>query len=258
MDLFGKCSCWTTARRWALYHPLPGQYFTVGYDGFTYELMPGAEQRIIARIKPYWFKMDESDYAQLPPLVDDSREMELSPPQRKLYDKMKKDMIAALPEGVITAANAAACYSKLSQMANGAVYVGDQKKEVSHIHDLKLEVMDELVEELNGSPLLIAYEFNHDLERLKAWHLERFKKPLPYLGKGTTEKQETQWCAEWNKGLLPVMGAHPASAGHGLNMQEFSAADVAWFGITWDQELYDQLIRRIRRDGTKASRYLIT
>lgn len=227
-------------------------YFTVGYDGFTYDLMPGAAQRIVNRIQPYWFKMDESDYAQLPPLVPDPREVELSPAQRKLYDKMKRDMLAQLPEGVITAANAAACYSKLSQMANGAVYVGDNKDTVSHIHDLKLEVVDELVEELNGSPLLVAYEFNHDLERLKAWHLERFKAPLPYLGKGTTSKQEDQWVREWNEGKLPVLAAHPASAGHGLNMQGFSACDVAWFSITWDYELYDQFIRRIWRDGTQA------
>lgn len=228
------------------------QYFTVGYDGFTYDLMPGGADRIVKRIQPYWFKMSESDYAQLPPLVDDPREIELPPAQRKLYDKMKKDMLATLPEGVITAANAAACYSKLSQMANGAVYVGDNKETVSVIHDMKVDVLDELVEELNGSPLLIAYEFNHDLERIKAWHLERFKTPLPYLGKGTTEKQETAWVTAWNKGELPVLAAHPASAGHGLNMQEFSAEDVAWFSITWDYELYDQFIRRIRRDGTQA------
>lgn len=228
------------------------QFFTVGYDGFTYELMPGAEQRIINRIQPYWFKMDPADYAQLPPLVDDPREVELSPAQRKLYDKMKKDMIAALPEGIITAANSAACYSKLSQMANGAVYVGDQKQAVSHIHDLKLEIVDELVEELNGQPLLIAYEFNHDLDRLKAWHLERFKAPLPYLGKGTTAKQEEEYIAKWNRGELPVMAAHPASAGHGLNLQGASASHVAWFSITWDFELYDQFIRRIRRSGTEA------
>jgi hypothetical protein len=228
------------------------QYFMLDYDGFTYNLMPGADKRIIDRISPYWFKMNDSDYAQLPPLVDDPKEIILAPAQRKLYDKMKKDMIATLPEGVITAANAAACYSKLSQMANGAVYVGDDKAVASVIHEQKLEVLDELVEELQGAPLLVAYEFNHDLARLQEWHLEKFKTELPYLGKGTTAKQEDQWVREWNQGKLPVLAAHPASAGHGLNMQEFSAQDVAWFSIPWDFELYDQFIRRIRRDGTKA------
>ena len=237
------------------------QYFMLDFDGFTYNLLPNAAQRIVQKISPYWFKMDEADYAQLPPLVDDAREVILEPAQRKLYEKMKKDMIAQLPEGIITAANSAACYSKLSQMANGAVYVDAAKQVASVIHDQKLEVIDELIEELNGSPLLIAYEFNHDLERLKEWHQAKFGTPLAYLGKGTTAKQEDEWCRLWNQGKLTVLAAHPASAGHGLNMQGASACDVAWFSITWDYELYDQLIRRIRRDGTEATQifnHLIT
>jgi hypothetical protein len=232
------------------------QYFQLGWDGFSYDLMPGAEKRIVDRIAPYWFQMDEEDYAQLPPLVGVPHELELAPAERKIYDRMKKDMIAQLPEGIITAANSAACYSKLSQMANGAVYVGDDKAKVSHIHDLKLDAIEDLLEELNGEPLLVAYEFNHDFARL----LERFggvdketgRKVLPYLGKGTTAKQEAEWIAAWNRGELPLLCAHPASAGHGLNMQGASACNVAWFGITWDYELYDQFIRRIWRDGTKA------
>lgn len=233
-------------------------YFMLGFDGFTYDLMPGAEKRIVDRIRPYWFQMHDEDYAQLPPLVDVPHELTLTGPQRKLYDKMKRDMIAQLPEGIITAANSAACYSKLSQMANGAVYVGDKKDTASVIHDLKLDVIDELVEELNGEPLLIAYEFNHDLARLQEWYAKKYatkadpEPKLPYLGKGTTAKQEDEWCKLWNQGKLPVMAAHPASAGHGLNMQGASACNVAWFSITWDYELYDQLIRRIRRDGTAA------
>lgn len=229
------------------------QYFQVGFDGFSYDLMPGAAARIVDRIRPYWFQMDESDYAQLPPLVPDPINIELTPAARKLYDRMKKAMVAELPEGVITAANAAACYSKLSQMANGAVYVDAAKQNVSVIHDLKLEALDTLVDELNSEPLLIAYEFNHDLERIRQWHQERFKTALPYLGKGTTAAQEDQWVREWNQGKLPVLAAHPASAGHGLNMQGASAANVCWFSITWDFELWDQLIRRIRRDGTEAT-----
>lgn len=234
-------------------------YFMLGFDGFTYDLMPGAEKRIVDRIRPYWFQMRDEDYAQLPPLVDDPKEIILAAPQRKLYDKMKRDMIAQLPEGIITAANSAACYSKLSQMANGAVYVGDDKAVASVIHDQKLDVIDELVEELNGEPLLVAYEFNHDLARLQEWYTKKYATKadpnpvLPYLGKGTTAKQEDQWVREWNQGKLPILAAHPASAGHGLNMQGASACNVAWFSIPWDYELYDQFIRRIRRDGTLAT-----
>jgi hypothetical protein len=232
------------------------QYFQLGFDGFTYKLLPGAEKRIVDRIAPYWFAMDDADYAQLPPLVDVPHELELEPAQRKLYERMKKAMIAELPEGIVTASNSASCYSKLAQMANGAVYVGDNKQAVSHIHDLKLDAIEDLLEELNGEPLLVAYEFNHDFDRLR----ERFgvldpktgRKALPYLGKGTSAADEDRWIRMWNKGELPMLCAHPASAGHGLNMQGASAANVCWFGIPWDYELYDQFIRRIRRDGTQA------
>jgi hypothetical protein len=236
------------------------QYFSLGYDGFTYELMPGAEARIINKIAPYWLQMSADDYLTLPPLVEDPILLDMDPKSRKLYNKMKKDMIAQLPEGIITAANAAACYSKLSQMANGAVYVGDNKQAVSHVHDLKLDAIEELVEELNGQPLLIAYEFNHDMDRLR----ERFgvldkktgKKVLPYLGKGTTPTQEDAWIKAWNRNELPILCAHPASAGHGLNLQEGNAGHVAWFGLTWDLELWDQFIRRLRRSGNAAQRIM--
>lgn len=233
------------------------QHFQIGYDGFTYDLMPGADKRITARLAPYWMAVDERDYAQLPAQVDNPIMLDLDKASQATYDKMKRDMLAELPEGIVTAANKAACYSKLSQMANGAVYVGDHKAAVSLLHDIKLDAIEELVEELSGEPLLIAYEFNHDLDRLR----ERFgtldpateRKVLPYLGKGTTAAQEDKWIAQWNRGELPLLAAHPASAGHGLNMQEANARNVAWFGITWDFELYDQFIRRIRRSGNESA-----
>lgn len=233
-------------------------YFQVDFNGFDYTLMPGAERRIIEKIAPYWLQMSADDYLELPPLVEDIRELDMEPAARKLYEKMKRDMLAELPEGVVTAANAAATYSKLAQMANGAVYVTPDKATVGVIHDTKLEALEEIVEELDGQPLLVAYEFNHDLERLR----ERFgtvdeatgKKVLPYLGKGTTATQEAQWIAAWNRNELPVLACHPASAGHGLNLQEGSAAHVCWFGPIWDLELWDQFIRRIRRSGNVAQR----
>lgn len=231
-------------------------YFQLDYDGFTYDLMPGAERRIVEKIAPYWLQLSADDYLRMPALVTDPIFCELSAADRRLYDKMKKDMIAELPEGVVTAANAAATYSKLSQMANGSVYIGDDHA-VAHIHDEKLDALEDLVEELNGKPLLLAYEFNHDLERIR----ERFgvldkktgKKVIPYLGKGTTEAQETEWIAAWNRGEIPLFPCHPASAGHGLNLQEGNAAHVCWFGITWDLELWDQFIRRVRRQGNTAT-----
>lgn len=248
-------------------------YFSLGFNGFDYELQPGAEGRIIKKIAPYWLQMSADDYLDLPPLVEDIIEIELDAKAAKLYAKMKRDMIATLPEGVITAANSAACYSKLSQMANGAVYVGDNKEAVAVVHDAKLDALEDLVEELSGRtiaeinknptnlvPLLVAYEFNHDIERLR----ERFgvtdpttgKKVVPYLGKGTTAAQEELWMRLWNENKLPWLFCHPASAGHGLNLQEGSAGHVCWFSPTWDLELWDQFIRRLRRSGNQAQRIM--
>lgn len=228
------------------------EFFHADFTGFNYELLPGAEKRIVEKLAPYWFHMDDADYTQLPPLVDVPRIAELEPAQRKLYDKMKRDMLAELPGGTITAANAGACYSKLAQMANGAVYREDRA--VVKIHDLKLDMLEELMDELGGEPLLLAYEFNHDLDRIREWYTARSGKELPYLGKGTTAKQENEWVAAWNRGEIELLAAHPQSAGHGLNMQEGQAANIAWFSVSWDWELYDQFIRRVRRSGNDNQR----
>lgn len=244
-------------------------YFQLDFNGFDYKLMPGAEDRIIKKIAPYWLQMSAEDYLELPQLIEDWIEIELDKKARATYAKMKKDMIAMLPEGVVTAANSAACYSKLSQMANGAVYVGDDKAKISVVHDMKLDALEDLIEELNQRPiaellknpagcvpLLVAYEFNHDIERLR----ERFgvvdpktgQKWVPYLGKGTTPNQEGLWIDAWNRNRLPVLFCHPASAGHGLNLQEGNAGHVCWFSPTWDLELWEQFIRRILRSGNTS------
>ncbi len=230
-------------------------YFRMGWDGFTYELCPGAEQRIAERLAPYWFELLPEEHLQLPPIIPDERMIELGKTAQATYDKMKRDMVAELPQGVITAANAAACYSKLAQMANGAVYT-ENKADVAWIHDEKIDALADLFEELNGEQMLVAYEFNHDFDRLK----ERFgivdkvtgQKVLPYLGKGVTVAQEAMWIRQWNSGELRYLFCHPASAGHGLNLQESSAHHLCWFSPIWDYELYDQFIGRLCRSGTTA------
>ena len=252
MDLFGQMLILDAGAALGRYIThYRDRYFQVGYDGFSYDLLPGADKRIVDLIGPYWLQMTAEDYISLPPLVTVPHHLELEPAERKIYTRMKNDMLAELPQGIVEAGNMAACYAKLSQMANGAVYMAD--KSVAHVHNAKLEALDEIVEELNGQPLLVGFEFQHDLARLKEWHQQRFGKPLAYLG-GQTEAQENETLRRWNAGELPVLAAHPASAGHGLNMQESSAAHLAWFGITWDFELFDQFIRRIRRRGNHAQR----
>ncbi len=231
-------------------------YFSVGFNGFDYNLMPGGEKRIVDKLSPYWFYMDEADYAQLPPLIDVPHIADMEPQQKALYGRMKTLMIADLPGGQITAANAGAAYSKMAQMANGAVYNDGHKTndDFQLIHDLKLDMLEEIIDELDGEPLLVGYEFQHDLLRIQERFGKRFGGQVPYLGAGTTHKQEDQWVREWNQRKLPLLLAHPQSAGHGLNMQEGQAYNVAWFSVTWDWELYDQFIRRVRRSGNTQAR----
>lgn len=231
-------------------------YFSVGFNGFDYDLIPGAERRIIEKLAPYWFYMDEKDYAQLPPLIDVPHIGDLEPKEKQLYERMKRDAIIQIGAQKITAANAGAVYSKLAQLANGAVYRDGHttSDDFELLHNLKLDMLEELLDELDGEPLLLAYEFQHDMLRIQQRFGERFGGQVPYLGAGTTSRQEDQWVREWNERKLPLLAAHPQSAGHGLNMQEGQAYNVAHLSVTWDWELYDQFIRRVRRSGNDQTR----
>lgn len=257
MDLFGQMLMLDDGRALGKFIThFRDMYFEPGYDGFSYELRHGAAARIEERIKDMVLRMSAKDYLKLPPLVDDIRTLEMTPKARKAYQSMKDEMIVELEDGKVSAGNAAAVYSKLAQMANGAVYLtpemdepGAGKREVAWIHDIKLDALEELVEELAGQPLLIGYEFRHDLQRLRA----RFG-DIPYIGAGVTDKQVNEIERRWNAGELPILACHPASAGHGLNFQGCNAAHIAWFSATWDFELYDQFIKRILRQGNEALR----
>lgn len=161
----------------------------------------------------------------------------------------------------IVASNAAVASGKCRQISNGAVYLTPEiesvlltkgDREWVELHDAKLDALEELVNELQGSPLLVAYEFKHDLERI----LKRFGKDTPYIGSGVSMKKAKQIEEDWNKGKLPLLLGHPASMGHGLNLQE-KGNHVCWFSPTWDYELYDQFNRRVRRQGNKANRVYV-
>lgn len=224
-------------------------YFTVDYNGFDYVLQPGAERRIETRLEPYVFRLDGDDYLTLPPIVDNVIPIELSAEARKAYDAMRLHMVAELPGGVVTAANKAAAYSKMKQMSGGAVYLEDG--EVHHIHDAKLEALYDLVDELGGQQLLIGYEFNHEKDRLREGRLGN---RIVFLSDAKTDAAVQDIERRWNRGEIEILACHPASAGHGLNLQESSACHLCWFAPIWDLELWDQFIRRLRRSGNEAER----
>lgn len=250
MDLFGQVKLLDDGNALGKYYTrFRDMYFVAGYDGYTFKPRGDADERIQARLKDFALRMKAEDYLELPEFVDDIRRIDLDDKARKVYDQMKKEMVADLPDGTISADNVAGVYSKLKQMAGGAVYRLDKNGERvwEHVHDAKLDALEELVEELAGQPVLVAYEFNHELERI----LERFG-DIPYLGKGTTDAQAVEIERRWNENKIPVLPVHPASSGHGLNLQKGSAAHICWFNPTWDFELYDQLVRRLYRQGSQA------
>lgn len=229
-------------------------YFTVDFNGFDYVLQAGAEKRIQKRLEPYVFALNDDDYVKLPELIDNPIEIELEPEVWVAYKAMLNDKVAALGANLIEAPNMAAAYNKLSQMAGGAVYsVTDEDGEpvdrhVVELHSAKLDALSDLVDEMGDRQLLVGYEFNHEMDRMKA----RFGNRMSFLADAKTDRQAEQMQADWNEGRIQFLACHPASAGHGLNFQEGGAAHLCWFSPIWDLELWDQFIRRLRRSGNEA------
>lgn len=203
---------------------------------YSYKPREGAEDAIYALISDICISMKAADYLDMPERIDNRIEVAMSPKERKLYDDFQKDMVLSIGDEELDAANAAALSNKLLQMANGAVY-GEDKK-VIPIHDRKLDALEDLVEAANGKPLLVAYWYKHDLQRIKA----RFKNARCI----DTAKD----IDDWNAGKIPLALIHPASAGHGLNLQD-GGCTIVWFGLTWSLELYQQLNARLWRQGQK-------
>lgn len=205
---------------------------------FSYVPRPGAEEQIYEKISDITISMKALDYIRMPECVSVAHEVEMSEPERRLYDQMKKDLIIPLEDGDIDAANAASLSNKLLQMSNGAVY--DENGEVRIIHSRKLEMLEDLIEAANGQPVLIAYWFKHDKARIM--------KHLSSLGYAPRDLKESKDMKLWCEGKLPVALIHPASAGHGLNIQT-GGHILIWFGLTWSLELYQQTNARLWRQG---------
>ena len=209
---------------------------------YSYKPLPGAEERIYGKISDITISMKATDHLQMPELIMSRCEVELSPKERQKYEQLKKDLVLPVDDEEITAANAAALSGKLCQLANGAIY--DDDKRAVQIHDHKIDALEDIIESMNGRPMLVAYWFKHDCDRI-AERLSELKVPFAKLD--TDESIE-----KWNRGEIPVALIHPASAGHGLNLQS-GGSTLVWFGITWSLELYQQTVARLWRQGQKQT-----
>lgn len=203
---------------------------------FSYKPKPEAAKRIYGLISDMTISMKSVDFLDMPPLVTNVISVELSEKERRQYELLKADMVLSLGDQEIDAKNAAALSGKLLQMANGAVY--DEDGEVISIHDRKLDALEDVIEGANGKPVLVAYWFRHDLERMKKKFTD------------LREIRSSQDITDWNEGKIAIAAIHPASAGHGLNLQQ-GGSMLAWFGLTWSLELYQQTNARLWRQGQK-------
>lgn len=213
---------------------------------FSYKLKAGAEEEIYRRISDITISMKALDHLQMPECLMITVNVSMSESEKHTYDQLKKDMVISLGYSEIDAMNAASLSNKLLQIANGAIY--DENKSAIPIHDRKLDALEDIIKAANGKPILVAYWFKHDLERIKE-RLHELHIPFSTLDKSNSIRK-------WNNGKLPVALIHPASAGHGLNLQSGGSC-LVWFGLTWSLELYQQTNARLWRQGQKSNTVVI-
>lgn len=214
----------------------PRKYINGGIPT-DYVLNKDAEEKIYEKISDICISMKALDYIKMPDIIFNKVEVELSDQEMTRYRRLERDLLLPLENSDIDAANAAVLSNKLLQMSNGAVY--DEFKDVHEIHLRKIEALEDLIESANGKPVLIYYAFKHDRDRIRKW--------IQVGEINTSEDIE-----RWNKGEMKVALCHPASAGHGLNLQE-GGSTIVWFGVTWSLELYQQANARLWRQGQKQT-----
>ena len=258
LDLFGQCYVLDLGRSLGQYitHYRNRFFYSTGFGGYTWKLQEGAEKRIYDCIKPLALTMQAEDYIDMPKVIPVPIYVDLPPKVRAAYDKMEDELFAEVDGKSFVAMSAAAASMKCEQIANGALYKDKVdpdtglprmgKREWVPMHTAKLDALEELLGELQGQPSLWAYHFGHDLERI----VKTLGKDTPHMD--VSAKVADKLVTQWNLNLLPYLFGHPASMGHGLNMQEGGAFHVGFFNIPWDFDLYDQFIRRVRRQGSGA------
>lgn len=250
MDLFAQFKCLDMGARLGRFITQYRNCYFVpdrmnGQIVYSYRLRPGAEKQIYDKIDDITISMKAMDHLKMPELIETRYPVYMDEDEQAQYDEMREDYLLPYKEEAITAANAAALSGKLCQMANGAIY--SDSGEAVHIHDRKLEALEDIIEAAQG-PILLCYWFKHDLERITE-KLEQLKVSYSRI---VTEEN----IRKWNEGKYDVGLIHPASAGHGLNLQH-SSNHIVWFGLTWSLELYQQTNARLWRQGQKQDTVVV-
>lgn len=217
-----------------------------GYIVYSYKSLPDAEERIYEKISDITVSMKAVDHLKMPELISNEYTVKMSEAEKEKYKELKDELILEVQDSEITAANAAALSNKLCQMSNGAIY--DDENNIIPIHSRKLDALEDIIESANGKPVLVAYWFKHDRTRIA----ERLNK----RGIIYQEIKSAESIKSWNSGKLPVALIHPASAGHGLNLQS-GGNFLVWFGLTWSLELYSQTNARLWRQGQQSETVVI-
>lgn len=251
LDLFGQIYILDLGRSLGRFitHYRQEYFVPSGYGGYEWKPQHDAFSRIVEVISPLILQLSSEEYLQMPALIQHDLTVSLPPSSRKLYDELERDFLVQMESGEeVIALNAAAAGTKLRQIANGALYTGTDTWK--GLHDEKLDALESLLEELNGHSVLIFYEYKHDYERIN----DRLG-GVPNLS-GSNGRQFDELCDRFNDGTVRIVCAHPASAGHGLNLQG-SCHHIIWFGIPWNLEYYDQAIARVYRQGQAAEKVFV-
>ncbi len=251
MDLFAEFKCLDYGARLGRFITrYRNEYFLPdkrnGMVVFSYKPQVGAEERIYKKISDITISMKAIDHLKMPDLIDVEHAVELDDSEIAVYNELQDEMIAEIKDKEISSANAAVLTGKLLQVSNGAIYT--DSGDVVEVHERKLDALEDIIEGANGKPLLVAYWFKHDLDRIK--------KRLDKLGVIYATLDKPDAISRWNKKQLEVGLIHPASAGHGLNLQS-GGNTIVWYGLTWSLELYQQTIARLYRQGQKEGTVVV-
>jgi len=265
LNLFGQCYMLDLGNALGQYiTQYRLKYFrTVDKNGFVWVPQPGAEDLIYERLAPLVLRLSGDDHLDLPAVVPNNIKVDLPDDSRRIYNQLEDELITGVADDIVTAKNAGVAAMKCRQIASGGIYITPDIEELVkrpkglrewyNLHYTKIDAVENLVDELQGQPAIVAYDFGHDLDRLR----ERFADRERVVFVADVPKAEFRALeAKWNAGKIDLLISHPEPICRGLNLQG-AGQHIIWYSLTWDYEVYDQLIRRLRRQGSKHKRIFV-